>query len=328
MGELSRKRLSARIKKGGIRFGAGEKKLYTYDEQTRASMPLQWPVQAGGRQMFGDPVIEIHTQKYESPFTTQRSQGDQTVEELMLLTSEIAASWCADRDVPIVYRGSTVSEQQDRAAAQYWETKCRPWIESAEGVLPAHIGIPWLPMRGNTLPTMKPIKHKVLGLDLYTKVTSPLRRYGDMITHWQIEAQLRKEAGTQVAAAPARAMLPASSLEAYMLELYSRERLIKSAKVFNRDFWICSFMARAFHFKEFDLPNTTFTVYIAAISPINVYDAALVEYNFPVQMVPTPEILGSDMRVGDTWEAVVGDVTMMPMAIYMKPVRLVHRYDE
>jgi exoribonuclease-2 len=42
--------------------------------------------------------------------------------------------------------------------------------------------------------TAKPALHQGLGLDIYTQVTSPLRRYTDLLAHQQIRASLRAEA--------------------------------------------------------------------------------------------------------------------------------------
>jgi exoribonuclease-2 len=47
-------------------------------------------------------------------------------------------------------------------------------------------------MRPRTFST-KPGCHQGLGVDSYTQVTSPLRRYTDLLAHMQIRAYLRKE---------------------------------------------------------------------------------------------------------------------------------------
>ena len=40
---------------------------------------------------------------------------------------------------------------------------------------------------------MSPARHSGLGLEAYTQVTSPIRRYTDLLTHFQIKAHLRGE---------------------------------------------------------------------------------------------------------------------------------------
>jgi exoribonuclease-2 len=41
--------------------------------------------------------------------------------------------------------------------------------------------------------SVTPSRHASLGLDLYTQVTSPIRRYTDLLAHFQIKAHLRGE---------------------------------------------------------------------------------------------------------------------------------------
>jgi exoribonuclease-2 len=38
-----------------------------------------------------------------------------------------------------------------------------------------------------------PLRHAGLGLDTYTQATSPIRRYSDLLTHFQLKAHLRGE---------------------------------------------------------------------------------------------------------------------------------------
>ena len=40
---------------------------------------------------------------------------------------------------------------------------------------------------------LTPGRHSSLGLEAYTQVTSPIRRYTDLLTHFQIKAHLRDE---------------------------------------------------------------------------------------------------------------------------------------
>jgi exoribonuclease II len=42
--------------------------------------------------------------------------------------------------------------------------------------------------------SITPVRHASLGLDTYTQVTSPIRRYADLLAHFQIKAHLRGEA--------------------------------------------------------------------------------------------------------------------------------------
>jgi exoribonuclease-2 len=72
--------------------------------------------------------------------------------------------------------------------------------------------------------SVKPARHQGLGLDIYTQVTSPLRRYTDLLTHIQIRAVLlgkeplpADELGARLAAGEAAAQAVAQAERASRL---------------------------------------------------------------------------------------------------------------
>ncbi|MDR1307111.1 MAG: RNB domain-containing ribonuclease [Treponema sp.] len=99
------------------------------------------------------------------------------VRECMLLAGEAAAAWANRRQLPF------------------------PYIVQETGDLPAQ-PLPGLAgscqlrrcMRPRSV-SARPGCHWALGLEGYTQVTSPLRRYTDLLAHEQIRACLRNEAG-------------------------------------------------------------------------------------------------------------------------------------
>jgi exoribonuclease-2 len=95
------------------------------------------------------------------------------VRECMLLTGEGAGIWAIQRNVPFPYIEQEIGERLENIfpgmAGSYQLRRClRPRILST-----------------------KPGRHDGLGLDTYTQVTSPLRRYTDLLAHIQIRAFLR-----------------------------------------------------------------------------------------------------------------------------------------
>ncbi|GHV95896.1 ribonuclease II [Spirochaetia bacterium] len=117
-----------------------------------------------------------------TPIVPYRSAG--LVRECMLLAGEGAGIWAAGR------RG-----QQAGTILPF------PYVGQETGdipndVLPGMAGFYQLRrcMRPRALST-KPSRHWGLGMDTYTQVTSPLRRYTDLLAHLQIRALLRQEAG-------------------------------------------------------------------------------------------------------------------------------------
>jgi exoribonuclease-2 len=107
------------------------------------------------------------------PITPYRSSA--MVRECMLLAGEGAARWAIKNGVPF------------------------PFASQEAGDIPGEI-LPGLAgawqlrrcMRPRSL-SVKPGIHWGLGLDAYTQVTSPLRRYSDLLAHLQIRAFLKGE---------------------------------------------------------------------------------------------------------------------------------------
>ncbi|MDR2517916.1 MAG: RNB domain-containing ribonuclease [Spirochaetaceae bacterium] len=108
------------------------------------------------------------------PLTISRSA--QVVRECMLLAGEGAARWALARRLPFPYISQEIGDIPDSPpagmAGSFQIRRC---------------------MRPRTL-SVKPGLHWGLGLDAYTQVTSPLRRYTDLLAHQQIRAFLRQEA--------------------------------------------------------------------------------------------------------------------------------------
>jgi len=94
------------------------------------------------------------------------------VKECMIAAGEGAGNWAASKGLPFPYISQEVEMQgkvTDGFAGSIQLRKC---------------------MRSRAL-SVKPGRHQGLGLDTYTQVTSPLRRYTDLLAHIQIRAFLR-----------------------------------------------------------------------------------------------------------------------------------------
>ncbi|NEO87750.1 MAG: VacB/RNase II family 3'-5' exoribonuclease [Spirulina sp. SIO3F2] len=100
------------------------------------------------------------------------------VAEMMILTGEIAGRFAQANHVPVPFRGQP-----------------QPELPSEEELMQLPAG----PVRACALRRCMsrsemgttPAPHAGLGLPLYTQVTSPIRRYADLLSHFQIKAHLR-----------------------------------------------------------------------------------------------------------------------------------------
>ncbi|AFY99118.1 ribonuclease catalytic domain-containing protein [Calothrix sp. PCC 6303] len=108
------------------------------------------------------------------------SHSRQLVAEMMIVAGEVAARYGKEHGIPLPFRGQPQPElppEQElmllppgfvRACAM---RRCMPKSEMS----------------------ITPVRHSGLGLDTYTQATSPIRRYSDLLTHFQIKAHLRGE---------------------------------------------------------------------------------------------------------------------------------------
>lgn len=153
---------------------------------------------AAGAVRIDIPEVHITVREGEAaihPITAYRSAG--MVRECMLLAGEGTARWAAHRAV----HGATLLPF--------------PFVTQEAGDLPrdplpglaGSYQLRWC-MRPRTL-SVKPGRHSGLGLTHYTQVTSPLRRYTDLLAHQQIRALLGAGAYRDIPPADGDAVLTA-----------------------------------------------------------------------------------------------------------------------
>ncbi|MBD1910622.1 MULTISPECIES: ribonuclease R family protein [unclassified Leptolyngbya] len=106
------------------------------------------------------------------------SSARQLVAEMMILTGEVAGRYGQENQIPLPFRGQP-----------------QPELPPEEELL----ALPSGPVRDSAIRRcmprsemgITPIRHASLGLDTYTQVTSPIRRYTDLLAHFQIKAHLQ-----------------------------------------------------------------------------------------------------------------------------------------
>lgn len=151
----------------------------SFDETSMKEMP------PGLMTCDGDPTISITWNGgAESPMVTNT----------MVLAGEIAARWCTDRKIPIAYVTQPHAERNLELLRPYKEMVYASLLRGEEPDPEASLRLRAL-IGADELST-RPGSYFLLGLDCYSKVTSPLRRYTDLLAHWQIHSALAQEAKT------------------------------------------------------------------------------------------------------------------------------------
>jgi exoribonuclease II len=113
--------------------------------------------------------------------TIQDTPGRVLVRELMILAGELAADFCDNHKVPVLYRAqSPPDDQAQEAALSGRKLDILDALAARRHMRRAELA-------------MEPAGHFGLGVPSYVQATSPIRRYGDLLCHRQIAATVRGE---------------------------------------------------------------------------------------------------------------------------------------
>lgn len=108
------------------------------------------------------------------------SLSRQIVAEMMILTGEVAARYGQAHSLALPYRSQPQPELPPEEEL----------MQLPPGAVRACAMRRYMPRSEVSL---TPARHASLALDTYTQVTSPIRRYSDLLAHFQIKAHLRGE---------------------------------------------------------------------------------------------------------------------------------------
>ena len=284
------------------------------------------------RRVDGDPTIVISADVFDPTSEGMAKEAlshEGVVSDMMILCCETAAIWTTQRGIPVLFRGSR-SGSGRMSPLEYKKSILDPLV--GEYGVPSYLNmVEHMSLCGGAYSATKPIYHQMIGTNAYTKVTSPLRRYGDMLAHWQIEAALRHEAetGKSLVGSSDHSYLPFSrdDLETVRPHITSRERLVNNAKRDSNRHWIYQALFRAHYFKEGQLPDT-FQVFLSSpgLFDPDAFQGITKEFRIETIISENKETrqLGG-MQVGDWWEAKLENVDVYMRFATMTPLRLIER---
>ncbi len=124
-------------------------------------------------ELVGDPESEdvrvvVHEGRDAMP-------SQDMVAEMMILASAVMAEWALHRNLPVVYRTQDVDLPAEYAGVWHDLLKIG---EIMRAMIPSSLEV-------------LPLKHAALGLSCYAPVTSPLRRYADLLNEAQLLSFLK-----------------------------------------------------------------------------------------------------------------------------------------
>ncbi|TKA72261.1 hypothetical protein B0A55_06808, partial [Friedmanniomyces simplex] len=103
---LSEQRRGVRRAAGGLFFETNRPEIKVWQSHKAPGLAWDQPFRKGWRRVEGDPVIQMKTRRFVNWFTPAKDPVRPLVTEMMLLASEVAATWCKARAIPAVFRGS------------------------------------------------------------------------------------------------------------------------------------------------------------------------------------------------------------------------------
>ncbi len=186
-----------------------------------AKQRFQWRQSQGSISIYmPESVIKVDGEEITIEVLDD-SQSRQLVAEMMILAGEVGAKYGQENNLPLPYRSQPQPELPPEAELLLLPAgpvrasamrRCMP--KSEIGTIPA--------------------RHASLALETYVQVTSPIRRYSDLLAHFQIKAHLRGES------------LPFSTedMQAMVMSLVPAVKEASSVERFTNRYWGLEYLRR------------------------------------------------------------------------------------
>ena len=315
--ELSQAADQKRISRTGLNFDSWRDATVLRPQVFLSEVPLN-PFRVNDRrikQYEGDPIINLELKSRGTTLV------DSMVAAWMVTAGRVAASWCVDRNIPIPYRGIE-RDPEPRIPPEKFK---KSLVDSSpEGF------VEYIRLLGQAAASASPLEHVALGLSAYCKATSPLRRYVDLYTHWQIEAALRHEAktGTSLLESRDNSYLPFSwgEVEECANTSVYREGRIRQLTAYSDYHWVTQALFRAFYFEQAPLPET-FMVEVKFLAFGNQGFKVYMQWLMRNVFMEEKDVTGQevDCQEGDVWETRIKLILPYYDRIVVEPIRLVRR---
>ena len=328
--DLGSARRRQREKKGAVNVGLPMADTVVFMGPYQ-DMPLSLTTRHRASRYEGDPILQLRGDHFDSKSDPATTAASKVIPDIMIIACEAAALWCKERNIPTLYRGTQHNPDYDPNV--FRKEVVRPTIEKL-GYLPLVVSFQYSRLLGKSIVSSTPKQHGVIGADQYAKCTSPLRRYGDLLVHWQIESAIRREAetGQSLVGNQDQSYLTFSKerIEEMISRIQQRERLITGVKRHSLRHWTVQLLFRAFYFNEAPLPETwqCFIFSKGASKYAGMYSGILKELGIDVQVYVQEPAKDVGVDVGDWWEVKIVKVDAYVRAVTVELVRLIEKVED
>jgi exoribonuclease-2 len=163
--------------------------------------------------------------------------GRQLISELMVATCTLAAVYCAERQIPCIYRAQAAPDDppgngRARSGPSGNEAASRAVNPSSGRVDDAALQYDLLRRLKPSVLQTTPAPHWTLAVPAYSQVTSPIRRYADLLMHQQLTSVLKT----------GRPVHTASRLEGQLADLLRRQILVRRVEQESRRFYALRYL--------------------------------------------------------------------------------------
>ncbi|KAF3934222.1 hypothetical protein ABW20_dc0108687 [Dactylellina cionopaga] len=179
-----------------------------------------------------DPVLDVHEPTITLTLlrrhkTKETFMWPDVVREAMTLAGRAVAKWSAERGLMQIYRGHNFVWDNEEEEQKWYAVMKK--AEDEHKYTPEEFWTIYFPVGAAQIgPDVK--RHSGLGFDGYVKATSPLRRYGDFVSHHIIESQLLAEAQAKGGKVATSQLFSKEELEALCENISEKEKMYKSAE--------------------------------------------------------------------------------------------------
>ena len=327
---LAGARLRRRLKAGGRSWDLKDIDI-TVRAPDQSMLPFITRERSRSLYCVSDPIIRVKTNGFQYPYGSSDNLNADLVAEHMLLAGEIAGRWCSDRKVPAIYRG-TLPNPLQLDERTYQEEIMRPY-RTMKGAVKFSEAQKYIKHAYATVGSTRPLPHMHMGLEVMTRATSPIRRYTDLLLHWQIGEVLRHEARMESNGRKENSASPPLQLpfdEPTLTQLIGRltpciRRVFSSQATAGRH-WVTQFMMRAHHFGECELPATYRFVVLRMKRLSDFVHGYVQDFGFEASMaLPDAGDDVEEAQVGDVWEVRLQEIDCYSRIVRFKAVTLLER---
>ncbi|KAF9348978.1 hypothetical protein BGX26_012658 [Mortierella sp. AD094] len=158
------------------------------------------------------------------------------VAEYMVLAGRVAALFAQERGLPMLYRNQSPPAEKHRTM---FDEKIREKTNPQTGMMSLVDMMPLRPYIPGAEISTTPIGHWSLGImSGYCKVTSPLRRYSDMVSHWQLKGLLLSKTTASSPPFGLDELVPLAGM------IRERERMLGMMEARSVKFWLYEMLRR------------------------------------------------------------------------------------